>query len=466
MKVIVLVTLCVIVPAKPIPPTENIEPAFRRGWLLVCCMDGVRLFGIQSCDSLVEQMANKLFRNSLIVLISGTVAVSAVCSGPSWAAFDSIAPDPVADASSDPPFAPEAVNQAHEAPPTAPVPGASHPQPDAVSAAPVPGGAPSSAAPANHNGAPVPAVATQTPNPAEDEHLIQSNLKHDLGAVSSLSLAGWEAQSPVWMTRTKGTLVAPEGVTVPASVGASRPLLLEYGCTDFVSRSFHREGASCHVDLYHFAKADGAYGAYSTLREGSSNIVLRGQASSEDDNCISFWKGSVFAKLKANSENDEEAKSALTKLADELVKRIEGTGELPLVLRSLPSFEKVKGSEKFFMGTEAAHRYLNVPFIETLYLTGSDGAAHADYQFASPISERLGLLAINYKSATLAQSSFKSYVDNITAMSNKVLQRTDNEALCRVSDSFLLCQLNGQKLIVISGARKKFSPGMLARQLH
>ncbi len=429
-------------------------------------MDGVRLFGIQSFDSLVEQMANKFFRNSLIVLVAGTVAVT-VCAGTSWAAFDAVAPDPVADTSSNPPFAPDAVNQAlHEAPPTAPVPGASHPHPNAVSAAPVPGGAPSSAAPANQNGAPVPAVAAQTPNPADDEHLIQSNLKHDLGAVSSLSLAGWEAQSPVWMTRTKGTLVAPEGVTVPASVGASRPLLLEYGCTDFVSRSFHREGASCHVDLYHFAKADGAYGAYSTLREGSSNIVLRGQASSEDDNCISFWKGSVFAKLKANSENDEEAKSALTKLADELVKRIEGTGELPLVLRSLPSFEKVKGSEKFFMGTEAAHRYLNVPFIETLYLAGSDGAAHADYQFASPISERLGLLAINYKSATLAQSSFKSYVDNITAMSNKVLQRTDNEALCRVSDSFLLCQLNGQKLIVISGARKKFSPGMLARQLH
>lgn len=430
-------------------------------------MDAVRRFKIQSCGSLVEQMANKLFQNSLLVFIAGTVASVSVCTGSSRAAFDAVAPDPVTESASDPPFAPDAVNQAlHEAPPTAPLPGASHRQPNAVSAAPVPGVSSTSSAQANHTGVSVPAAAAQAPNQEDDEHLIQNNLKHDLGAVSSLSLAGWDAQSPVWMTRSKGVLVAPEGVTLSEGVGASRPLLLEYGCTDFVSRSFHRGGISCQVDLYHFAKTDGAYGAYSTLREGSSNIVLRGQASSEDDNCICFWKGTVFAKLKVNSENDEEAKSALTRLADDLVKRIEGTGELPLVLRSLPTFEKVKGSEKFFMGTEAAHRYLNVPFIETLYLAGSDGAAHADYQLASPISERLGVLAINYKNSTIAQSSFKSYVDNITAMSNKVLQRTDNEALCRVSNSFVLCQLNGQKLFVISGARKKFSPGMIARQLR
>lgn len=403
---------------------------------------------IQSIDSSASRMSKLNFDKKLFGALLAAGAFVACSSA--FAAFDAVAPDPLVDAPMAPPLAPSATNQSVPvAPPLAP-------------SAPLPGGVNS-----NEASAPVSPVASPSPpNPAENEALIQSNLKHDLGVVSSLSLVGWEAQSPLWMTRSKGALVAPEGVTVSDATGASRPLLLEYGCTDFVSKVFRRESVICQIDLYHFAKADGAYGAYSTLREGSSNIVLRGQASSEDDNCICFWKGNVFAKLKANSENDDEAKQALTKLADDLVKRVDGAGELPLVLRSLPSFEKVKGSEKFFMGTEAAHRYLNVPFVETLYLAGSDGAAHADYQFASPISERLGLLAINYKNATLAQASFKSYVDNITAMSNKVLQRTDNEALCRVSDSFLLCQLNGQKVFVISGARKKFSPAMLARQLH
>lgn len=396
-------------------------------------------------------MAKQKFDKNLISIAVG-VSVS-ICSAPARAAFDAVAPDPVAESSVAPPLAPDAMGHSAVAPPVAP-------------SAPLPGDANAGAAVPASSSTNAHSPATVAPNPAENEALIQSNLKHDLGAVSSLSLPGWEAQSPVWTTRAKGALVAPEGVVVSDAVGASRPLLLEYGCTDFVSKSFRRESILCQVDLYHFAKSDGAYGAYSTLREGSSNIVLRGQASSEDDNCICFWKGNVFAKLKANVENDDEAKQALTKLADDLVKRVEGNGELPMALRVLPSFEKVKGSEKFFMGTEAAHRYLNVPFVETLYLAGSDGAAHADYQFASPISERLGLLVINYKSPSLAQASFKSYVDNITAMSNKVLQRTENEALCRVSDSFLMCQLNGQRLCVISGARKKFSPAMLARQLH
>ena len=384
---------------------------------------------------------------------------------PSQAAFDSSVPDPVVDTSAAPPHAPDVANRSMSvAPPTAPVPGApAHNAP----AAPVPGAhAAGPAGPSGNATTPVASAQAAAPHPADDEALIQNNLKHDLGVLSALTLPGWENQSTVWMTRSKGAMHAPDGVNVSDTSGASRPLLLEYGCTDFVSKSFHRDSIVCHVDLFHFANSDGAYGAYSILREGSSNIVVRGQASSEDDNCICFWKGNVFARIRANTDNDDEAKQALTKLADDLVKRIDGEGEMPLVLRSLPAFEKVKGSEKFFMGTEAAHRYLNVPFIETLYLAGSDGAGHADYQFASPISERLGLLAINYKNASIAQSAYKSYVANITAMSNKVLQRTDTEALCRVSDSFLMCQLNGQKLYVISGARKKFAPAMLARQLH
>ena len=336
-----------------------------------------------------------------------------------------------------------------------------------------PSGAPSAVTPATSAPAPQASVNPESPPTngappgqlaAAEAHLIASNLQTDLAIANSLSLAGWEGLPPHALNKSRDALVGHDGNPPSEPVGVSPVLLMEFGCTDVVTRRFRRGNRFCVVQIYRFAKSNGAYGAYTIFREGSSTVVLRGQASSEDDTCISFWKGNVLAKLTTTTEDDEEAKDALGKLADQLVGKIEETASTPLVIKALPSFEKIGGSEKYFMGAEGAHRYINVPFIETLQINQSEGAGHADYQFAAPMAERLGLLVVDYKSSAQARTVFQAYVDNIVSMSNKVLQRSATEALCKVSDSFLLCTNSGRRVYVVSGARRRFAPAVLARQ--
>ncbi|MBX9690574.1 MAG: hypothetical protein K2X27_27915 [Candidatus Obscuribacterales bacterium] len=285
--------------------------------------------------------------------------------------------------------------------------------------------------------------------------------------LSSLSLSGWEAPELEKYSLQNHKLVAAGGALVEEAGGKPASVLLEYGCIAVFKRQFKRGTRNCVLTLFQFAKTDGAFGAYTTLREGSSNIVMRGQASSEDQDSITFYSGPYLAILKSTLDGDDEEKEALTRLADQLSARLSvAAAAPPAIILSLPHFEKLKASEKYFMGSKAAMHYCNIPFQDALMLEQSLGAAYAEYQYSRPIAERLRLLLVSFPNAELAQSSFNSFALSIGNMSRKTVEKTTSDILCKMSDSYLMAGLNGQKVYVIAGARKPAAPSMLVRELR
>ena len=130
---------------------------------------------------------------------------------------------------------------------------------------------------------------------------VATDLKDDLALVSSLSVPGWEGLQALKLSLSKNSLVAPDAKAVEEVQGKPASILVEYGCTEVVSRRFRRGEHYCQASLFRFASPDGAYGAYTTMRGGSSTVVVRGQGSSEDDDSISFsletlW--SIFIQLR------------------------------------------------------------------------------------------------------------------------------------------------------------------------
>ncbi|HEY9716248.1 MAG TPA: DUF6599 family protein, partial [Trichormus sp.] len=253
-------------------------------------------------------------------------------------------------------------------------------------------------------------------------------------------------------------------------------ILQEFRCSGVVTRSYQRGQRRILVEAFRFPTSDGAYGAYYLLRHGASTVIKRGDASSEDDQSISFWKDRFYIHVYGTSEDDSESKDAVRAIADQLAAAIVAEpASLPPMISRLPSLEKVRGSEKLVMGPISARRFFPAPYINTLQLGNALGAAVADYQMQFPYPERLKLLYVEYNNANAASSAFYDYTGNLQSTNKQASGERDpldeagglpTSCLFKVMGGYMLCELRGQELILISGARKKTSPNMLARQVY
>jgi hypothetical protein len=293
--------------------------------------------------------------------------------------------------------------------------------------------------------------------------------------VKGLSAVGWQETGVEHVVQDRKTLVfkgqalsesALASVPPPVVTNAfnQRDALLEFGCTDILIKQLQRGQRNIDVVVYRFGGSQGAYGAYTNLRQGATNVIVRGDRSSEDDSTVSFQRGNYFIRIASDAHGDDEAKEAITALADSIANRIAPQAALPPVMYKLPTIDRVTGSERLFMGGMTARRHTTVPYIGQLNLESARASAYADYQFSPPLSERMKLLIVEYQEPETAQEIFNRYVGTLGDV-HRVLTTDASTALFKVSDNFLYCQRNGKDIVVISGARKRISPLMLARQL-
>ncbi len=240
-------------------------------------------------------------------------------------------------------------------------------------------------------------------------------------------------------------------------------LLSEYHVTGAASSTFQRGQRRVTVQVFHFPDAACSYGAYTSLRKGSSTVVPRGDGSSEEDNSITFWQGSYLFLLNTTAEDDEEAKELMRSIADQLVHAVTEHSAMPLVFRRLPNVDKVKGSERLAMGPVSGKMFLPLPYVSFLQIEKGQ-AAIADYQFVSPNRERLKLVLIEYADPKTALQSYQDYVGNL--MGSHSCQSTGNTAMFKMPESYLYCQITGSRMLLVSGAHKSASALMLAKQVR
>jgi hypothetical protein len=242
-------------------------------------------------------------------------------------------------------------------------------------------------------------------------------------------------------------------------------ILAEFHCINAVRREYQRGQRRIIVEAFSFADANGAYGAYNLLRHGATTVITRGDASSEDDQSISFWQSNQFVLVYGTSEDDEESKEAIRGVADQLGQAITAHAEVPLAISRLPGIDRVRGTEKLIMGPLSARRFFPAPYIGSLSFNGALVGAVADYKFEYPYPERMKLLCLSYADGVAASQAYEGYTSSLQ-LAGKVNSANVDGALFKIGSSFLLCQLRGPQIVIVSGARKKFSPMMLAHQVY
>jgi hypothetical protein len=240
-------------------------------------------------------------------------------------------------------------------------------------------------------------------------------------------------------------------------------LLDEYHCSHILIKKFVRPQRTATIYVFSFPETDQAYGAYTTMRSGSSTVVVRGDASSEDDDSISFLAGRRLVLLRTTADQDQVSKDQISSLADDLVKAIDDRARKPELIASLPVLDRIAGSERMFMGPLATRKYISLPFMQSLALGKCYAAALAEYVFATPLTERMKVLVIEYANPPLARNLFATYIEAMD-VSHKCRALQPTVQLCRNGDTWMLVTLSGSRLTFITGARHKEAPVILQRQ--
>lgn len=285
----------------------------------------------------------------------------------------------------------------------------------------------------------------------------------------SLEFTGWKLARNQFFVESGGNFKN----VIPSKLGnrfdpSKDAILKECGCHAFTRKVFKRGNRYVTFEGYQFNNRIGANAGYNFLRRGSTTVVKRGDASSEDSQSISFFQGNFFFRIFSSVQDDDEAKDVVTKIANLASNKVVSqTG--PLSWKNiLPSLDRVKGSEKIVLGPITARHYFSVPYIQELRIEKSQGAIVADYQVYRPHRERLKVLYVDYGNPVIAQRAYFNFASNLSQLKPPLSGGPDDSprSLFKINKRYLLCELKPKgRIIVITGARKKNSPGVLARQI-
>ncbi|MBU6450318.1 MAG: hypothetical protein KGS72_00965 [Cyanobacteria bacterium REEB67] len=246
-------------------------------------------------------------------------------------------------------------------------------------------------------------------------------------------------------------------------------ILGEYKLNGFFRKAFQRGQRTIYIDAFDFQTVDGAYGAYNYLRRGATTVMPRGDAASEDNDSISLVQGKTFLSVYGTSEDDDEAKEAMQKVAGEAVKYIADKGLQPAALYRLPRLELVRGSEKIVMGPLSVRRFFPAPYLTALGLeNGTVVGCVGDYQIQEPAKERLKLMILTYRSAAEAAAARQNFLTQLAeghgSDPSTMMAQTIN--VVKVSSTFLAVEQRGADILMVIGARKRFSPALVLRQVR
>jgi hypothetical protein len=119
------------------------------------------------------------------------------------------------------------------------------------------------------------------------------------------------------------------------------------------------------------------------------------------------------------------------------------------------------------MGPLSARHFFPAPSLNLLSLPNSLGGGIADYQFQAPFRERMKLMVVDYGNAAAASQAYQQYVQSIEEQHPNISPSdVESRALFKMVSSYLLCELRGTRILLVSGARKRSAPLMLARQVQ
>ena len=276
---------------------------------------------------------------------------------------------------------------------------------------------------------------------------------------------GIEAFAPVGWQAGETRQYKLDGEGNLSGLANTDPLLKEAGVVSALRKSYKRGQRFIYIDVYQTAEPKGAWALFGYFRRGSTNVLKRGDASSENDDAISFVKGRRFVSIYGTSEDDDESKAVVSKLADLVVSAIAESSAPPSILQRFPAFQSVLGSQKILCGALSASRYSGLPRTASLDWTLVDSAACGDYQIVMPIKERLKATVVAYKTERDASGAYASYISALCEDRDEEPEDRLNlgSNVFKSGNLYMAVALSRREIIIVSNARKKTSPSLLLR---
>jgi hypothetical protein len=118
------------------------------------------------------------------------------------------------------------------------------------------------------------------------------------------------------------------------------------------------------------------------------------------------------------------------------------------------------------MGPVSARHFFPAPLLNKLSFPNSTTGGIADYQFQAPFRERMKLLILDYPSPAAAAEAYESYTAALQEQHPNIAPNdVAQHALYKMANGYFVCELHSQRILLITGARKKSAPIMLARQV-
>jgi hypothetical protein len=297
-----------------------------------------------------------------------------------------------------------------------------------------------------------------------------------LGVLQNINPAGWVAApvrifaanvaSPLAHTAAAaGETIVSMAQLAPELDAQKVMILQEFGVSEVFERSYQRGQRRITARVFAFNTVNGAYGGYMLLRQGAGTVIVRGDASSEDEDSISFWQGRTLAII-SGPQDDEESKSLVTNMADKLAAISREHGQLPDVLERMPKLGRVRGSERVVMGPLSARRFFNAPYLNSLSFTHVICSGVADYQVQEP-PDRLKVLNLEFATPQDAMLAFNSYGLNFGGRQIQIAAPFGGMcSLYKANKTYLLFQQKGRQFTIIANARKPESAEYLARFMY
>jgi hypothetical protein len=268
---------------------------------------------------------------------------------------------------------------------------------------------------------------------------------------------------PEWTASNTQVVPLSDMFHYPEWGGQIGQRLQEFRCRQVIIKEFQQGTHIARLRVYCFDDSLGAWAAYLSMRMGASTVLVLGEASSEDDKSISFCQGNYFVTLSSEIADDDVTKKLLSQLAGKLSASIGVHAAKPTLLQGLPPVDRIEGSEKIVMGPYYADQVFLGPYLGMLSWDKLKLAVCADYKYAAPMKERMRLFWMQYESPAVAIYAYNRYVGNLQSVHKTT--ENNNSCLVKLSNGYLLCQIQRDRVAIITGAHNRLGCMTLARQL-
>ncbi len=115
---------------------------------------------------------------------------------------------------------------------------------------------------------------------------------------------------------------------------------------------------SINVEIYLHRTPEMAFGMYTKERQPTYNFVDIGVQGHHSDTQVYFVKGNSYVKIMTSSPSDE-IRSALIPLAEKIAASLEGTSEMPEIIKLLPKEGRKINGEVFLTENVMGHEFLS-----------------------------------------------------------------------------------------------------------